>query len=120
MRPRNDWNSVEEIGERLRAIRHARDASLGDIADPCELSVATLSRIENGKQDLSVRTLLALCDALDCSPNDVLATESRDPQSVLAALKDVDRAKEAFRSAANHVEAMERRLREFTRGKKRA
>src|SRR5687768_10801632 len=106
-----DWNTHLEIGQRLRLIRQAREEPLTAIADRCDLSAATLSRIENGKQDLSVATLLRLCDALGCFPNDVLAAGERDPNSILAALRDVQRAKAAFRAAADHVESMEKRLR---------
>lgn len=107
------YNSPAEIGQRLRMIRHAREASLSQIADEAGLSAATMSRIETGKQDLSVATLLVICDTLGCSPDDVLLNESRDPASLLAALGDVQRAKEAFAAAAAHVENMERRLRAF-------
>jgi transcriptional regulator with XRE-family HTH domain len=118
---RSDWNSQPEIGQRLRLVRQARESSLTSVAEACGLSAATLSRIENGKQDLTIATLVRLCEVLGCSPNDMLSAEQREPHSLLAALRDVQRAKEAFRGAAAHLESMEKRLRVFARpGKRRA
>jgi transcriptional regulator with XRE-family HTH domain len=107
------FNTPLEIGQRLRIIRKIREASLSDVAEICHISAATLSRIETGKQDLSVTTLLILCDALACAPDDVLLTAARNASSLLAALSDVERAKEAFAAATEHVENMEKRLRAF-------
>jgi transcriptional regulator with XRE-family HTH domain len=106
-------DSALRIGERLRAVRRARGESLHDIAQRCDLSAATLSRIETGKQDLSVSILLKMCAALETSHNDVLTSESLEP-AVLAALADVERAKAAFVEAAERVAAMEKRLRALT------
>jgi len=60
------------IGERLRELRLAQGKSLADVAAGANVSVATLSRIENGKQSLEVDLLLTLARLLRASAADLL------------------------------------------------
>src|SRR5579859_4615693 len=103
------------VGHRLRAIRRARQTTLSELARRCGVSTATLSRIERGKQDLAVTMLMTLCEALDCSPNDVLAVADPDSRSVTSVLSSVQQAKAAFLTAGEHVDSIDRWLRLFAR-----
>ena len=63
------------IGEKIRHARLAQQRSLADVAAKADLSVATLSRIENEKQNLDVSTLLLLSRVLELDPKDLVASE---------------------------------------------
>lgn len=52
------------IGKRIRAIREARGMSLNELARRADVGPASISRVENELQGLTVDTLEALCKAL--------------------------------------------------------
>ena len=60
------------VGERLREIRQAQGRSLADVAGKANVSVATLSRIENDKQSLELNLLVTLAKILQVSPGEFL------------------------------------------------
>lgn len=63
---RPDANLVsEQVGLQLRAIRKARKLSIRALAERSDLSVNTLSLIENGKTSPSVSTLHQLAQSLN-------------------------------------------------------
>ncbi len=57
----------EHVGEHLRAMRKARRLSIRSLAELSNLSVNTLSLIENGKTSPSVNTLQQLAQSLNVS-----------------------------------------------------
>lgn len=65
------------IGERLRGARQSQGRSLADVAEKVNVSVATLSRIENDKQSVDVGLFLQLAQALNTPAQELLtgATE---------------------------------------------
>lgn len=96
--------TTHSIGERLRAARTARDRSLGDIAALIGVSVATLSRIETGRQSVDLPLFLELARVLAVSPASLLKEsddEARSEQLIeeLAALPAAERSR--IFSAAN-------------------
>lgn len=66
------------IGNQLREARAARKFSLSDVAEKAEISAATLSRIENGKQGLDVSLFLSLLKILRIQPSDVFEDDGGD------------------------------------------
>ena len=60
------------VGENIRQARIAQQRSLADVAKRAKISIATLSRIENGKQGLELGVFLTLSKVLDRAPNDLL------------------------------------------------
>jgi len=66
------------IGERLREARGARHLSLSDVAGEANISAATLSRIENGKQGIDLALFLSILKILRVEPADVLNSEEDD------------------------------------------
>ncbi|TPM25689.1 helix-turn-helix transcriptional regulator [Mesorhizobium sp. B2-3-4] len=60
----------------IKEWRAHRGLTLDRLADRVEISKATLSRIESGKQPYTQDTLEALADALQCEPADLIM---RDP-----------------------------------------
>lgn len=59
--------ATEQVGQRLRILRKARNLSIRSLADQSGLSVNTLSLIENGKTSPSVGTLHQLAQTLNVS-----------------------------------------------------
>jgi transcriptional regulator with XRE-family HTH domain len=61
------------IGERIREARTAQHLSLTVLSDQLDVSAATLSRIENGKQSLDVSLFLLIAKTLRKAPDELLA-----------------------------------------------
>lgn len=68
------------IGERrptyIKEWRKHRGLTIDRLADRTQISKATLSRIENGKQPYTQDILEVIADALSCEPADLIM---RDP-----------------------------------------
>lgn len=54
-----------EIGVRLRSRRRVRGLSLKDVATRAGLSIGMVSQVERGQVSPSIRSLRAICDALE-------------------------------------------------------
>jgi transcriptional regulator with XRE-family HTH domain len=57
-------SSVQELSNYLRKRRKDIGIRQEDIADLADIQRESLARIENGKRDLKMSTLLRLCEAL--------------------------------------------------------
>ena len=64
----------EKLGHRIKLLRVERDWSLKDLAASTRLSVSQISSIERGTHLPSVDSLLAICQAFQEKPSDVLAS----------------------------------------------
>jgi transcriptional regulator with XRE-family HTH domain len=60
-----------DVGERLRAIRHLRRATLKTVAERAELSESFLSQVERGKASASIASLARIAAALGVSVADL-------------------------------------------------
>ena len=60
------------IGDRIRHTRLGQQRSLADVAAKADVSVATLSRIENDKQALDLQLFLRLAKILKTPASDLL------------------------------------------------
>src|SRR5229473_846070 len=70
----SDTSSV--LGPRLRAIRLQHGLSLRELARRVDLSPSSISQIETGKMQPSVRTLYALASEFGVTVDEVLFNES--------------------------------------------
>jgi len=61
-----------EIGARVRALREAAGLTQEKLASAARIGRVTIARIESGEQFPRYKTLLALADALDRDPADLL------------------------------------------------
>lgn len=79
------------IGDRLRHTRLGQQRSLADIASKAEVSVATLSRIENDKQALDLELFLRLAKILRTPASDLLGNngDSEEAQPLARRLADL-------------------------------
>ncbi|WP_054056069.1 helix-turn-helix domain-containing protein [Alloactinosynnema sp. L-07] len=74
---------MDEIGYRLREIRHARRKSLEVVAGLAGISPSYLSRLESGKRALDRRSLIvALATALDVAPTEITTVALAAPGDV--------------------------------------
>jgi transcriptional regulator with XRE-family HTH domain len=62
---------LQDFGENVREARHAHGWTQEDLAARTKLAVVQVSRIERGKREIRLTTLLRLLDGLD-TPPDVL------------------------------------------------
>lgn len=60
------------IGMRIQHARKARSLTQDKVSAMADIGEKFLSQIECGKAGLSVPTLIALCNALEVTPNDLL------------------------------------------------
>jgi len=85
------------VGDRIRHARVAQQRSLADIAGKADVSVATLSRVENSKQALDLELFLRLAKILKVTASDLLG-EDQDTGALplaetLARLPQAERTK---------------------------
>jgi transcriptional regulator with XRE-family HTH domain len=66
------------VGERIREARLAQSRSLADVAGKANISVATLSRIENDKQSVEVGLFLLLARVLTIPAHELLGTQDEE------------------------------------------
>ncbi len=63
----------EHLGHRIKMLRVERKWSLKDLAGSADLSVSQISSIERGTHLPSIDSLLAICQAFDKKPSEILA-----------------------------------------------
>jgi transcriptional regulator with XRE-family HTH domain len=64
---------LETFGTNVREARKARGWTQEDLAHETGLAVVQVSRIERGKREIRLTTLLRLVDAFGVTANDLLA-----------------------------------------------
>lgn len=61
------------LGQRIAAARKQKALSQEKLAELANITSTNLSHIERGKIKTSIETLVALCNALGITPNDILS-----------------------------------------------
>jgi transcriptional regulator with XRE-family HTH domain len=61
-----------EVGNRIKAFRHAKGVTQDQLAELAGLNRAHLYRLENGKQSMTLRTLKIIADALGVRVRDLI------------------------------------------------
>lgn len=56
---------MKHIGENIRTARKSKNLTLEALGSLCDFEKASLSRIEQGKGNPSLRTLIRIADALE-------------------------------------------------------
>ncbi len=69
---------MSAVGARLRLARQRKVWTLEDLAQASGVMVATLSRLENGKQEARPSTIRKLAAALDVDPGWLLLGEEQE------------------------------------------
>lgn len=63
------------VGRRIRAMRRGAGLTQAELAERVGISASFLGHVERGTRVLSVETLVALCQALGVTPNELLGLE---------------------------------------------
>lgn len=63
---------LQRFGANVRAARDARGWTQEDLSGRSGLAVVQVSRIERGKREIRLTTLLRLADAFDMRPDELL------------------------------------------------
>lgn len=63
---------LDGVGARLAELRDAKGLTEEQLAEIIDMSVQTISGIENERKGMSIKTLVKLCSALDASADYVL------------------------------------------------
>ena len=67
------------VGEQIRAPRLHAGLTQAKLAERSEVAFETISRIERGTMNTTIRTLVAIAGALGVAPGDLLAGASPRP-----------------------------------------
>jgi len=67
--------ALVRIGKNIRKIRNEKNISQQDLAAVCNFEKSNMSRIESGKTNLTIGTLLKICEALHVKLSDVIDIE---------------------------------------------
>ncbi|QIL42204.1 helix-turn-helix transcriptional regulator [Pedobacter sp. HDW13] len=62
----------KKFGFHLKKIRNQKGLSLRAMARNCEIDDSNISKIENGKFDVQLTTIIELAKGLDIHPKDLL------------------------------------------------
>jgi transcriptional regulator with XRE-family HTH domain len=62
---------VVKVGERIRDIRMKKKMTQNELAIQCEFEKASMSRLESGHSNPTIRTLHKVCKALDIGINEL-------------------------------------------------
>lgn len=62
-----------KFGENLQKLRIERKMSLREMAIKCDLDNSNMSKIENGKSNIQLSTLIELAKGLDIKPSQLLS-----------------------------------------------
>ena len=68
-------NLSARIGTRIRILREARNMTQQDLADLCNFDKADMSKIESGKANPTIKTLLRISQALEMKFSDLFQFE---------------------------------------------
>ncbi len=70
---RKDHSSIQLLfGENLQKIRNEKGLSLRALAAKCDVDDSKISKIENGKFNITLATIVELAKGLDVKPKDLL------------------------------------------------
>lgn len=63
---------VKHISSRIKELRRNRGLTVQELAYRCDMERSNLSRIESGRSNFTLRTLCAICNALEVPLGELL------------------------------------------------
>ncbi|NSC20195.1 helix-turn-helix transcriptional regulator [Streptomyces albus subsp. chlorinus] len=72
--------AVAAVGPRLRALRRERGTTLAGLSATTGISVSTLSRLESGQREPTLKHLLPLATAYGLALDELVGTRTGDPR----------------------------------------
>lgn len=76
-------------GKRIQEARKKKLLTQDQLSEQLGITEKALSEIERGKSGMRMRTLMALCEILEVSPNYLLSYEGKDEGPISELLRDV-------------------------------
>jgi len=67
--------ALMHIGQNIRDLREKKNISQQDLAAVCNFEKSNMSRIEAGRSNLTIGTLLKICEALNVKLVDIIDFE---------------------------------------------
>jgi transcriptional regulator with XRE-family HTH domain len=67
---------LQKIGLKIRELRTTKNLSLVEFSDKLDIEYNNLIRIEKGRTNLTIGTLLKICEALDVNLSSVVDVET--------------------------------------------
>ena len=61
----DEFGLLGQLGSRIKEIRIEKNMKQNELANKCEFGKASMSRIESGQTNLTVRSLYKICKALN-------------------------------------------------------
>lgn len=68
-------DTIARAASRIRALRRERGLTVRELADRCDMERSNLSRLEAGRTNPTLRTLCAICYALNAQLAELFAEE---------------------------------------------
>jgi len=70
---RKDYSSIQKrFGENLQKIRNSKGLSLRALAARCDVDDSKISKIENGKYNIVLSTIIELAKGLGIEPKELM------------------------------------------------
>ena len=75
-----------QIGNKLSQIRKKAGLTQAEVAEAADLADRTYADIERGTVNMSIETILRICNALNITPDEVLTEEPSETDAMLQEL----------------------------------
>ena len=84
---------ISEVGANIRQLRLAQAKGQAEVANALEISVAALSKIENGQTDINISRLAQIAKYFEVSVSSIISNEvtTSVSQNVVEEITDVQR-----------------------------
>lgn len=69
----------KQLGFKIKLIRESKDLSQTDLASICNFEKTSISRIENGRTNITLKTLVILSEALTVDIKDLFDFKEKTP-----------------------------------------
>ena len=70
--------NVEQLGLKLKELRQQRNLTQQSLSSLCDIDVRTIQRIEKGEQNITLKILFALSNALEIHPAELIRLSVKD------------------------------------------
>ena len=65
-------DAIKTIASKIKQQRLAQQMTIQELAYRCEMERSNMSRIESGKVNVTVKTMCAICNALNLKLKDII------------------------------------------------
>ena len=65
-------DAIKTIASKIKQQRLAQQMTVQELAYQCEMERSNMSRIESGKVNVTVKTMCAICNALNIKLKDII------------------------------------------------